>query len=160
MSSLESAIIAGGILPEIAGIAVAEADRAGLPLAIGCVVLMKESSGGQNVYGHDAVDCGPVGGPVTEENYREYLANRDSCGCQGVGPVQLTYWAIQDLADELGGCWRPEINIRVGFEMLAGYLREGSVQDAFSRYNTGQPGDSPYAKDAMDLLPEWEAIVG
>lgn len=75
-------------------------------------MLMKESGGGRNVYGHDAVQCGPVGGTVTEDNYREYLRNRAQCGSQGVGPTQLTYYTLQDRADQLGGCWRPEINIR------------------------------------------------
>lgn len=54
----------------------------------------------------------------TEANYREYVRNRTQCGMQGVGPTQLTYYTFQDRADQLGGCWRPEINIRVGFESL------------------------------------------
>ncbi|SHG23428.1 hypothetical protein [Streptoalloteichus hindustanus] len=159
MTTKEAAIIGGGILPEVAGIAVAEAKRAQLSLAVGCVMLMKESGGGRNVYGHDKVRCGPVGGSVTEENYRDYLRNRSRCGAQGVGPAQLTYPGIQDRADQLGGCWRPDINIRVGFEILADYVRTSGVRDAFSRYNTGKPGDTPYARDAMSKLPHWERIV-
>jgi hypothetical protein len=156
---LEAAIIESGILPEVAGIAVAEAERTGLPLAVGCVMLMKESSGGRNVYGQDPVRCSPRGGAVTESNYRDYLRNRAQCGNQGVGPTQLTYPGYQDRADREGGCWRPEANIRVGFGILSDYVRTGSIRDAFSRYNTGRPGDSPYARDAMSRLPYWEQVI-
>jgi hypothetical protein len=156
---LEAAITASGILPERAGVVVAEAKRTGLPLAVGCVMLMKESSGGHNVYGNDGVKCGPRRGTVTEANYHEYKKNRARCGMQGVGPTQLTHYSFQDRADELGGCWRPEVNLRVGFETLAGYVRAGSVRDAFSRYNTGKAGDSPYARDAMNRLPHWEQVI-
>lgn len=160
MTTLEAAIIAGGILPERAAVVIAEAKRTGLPLAVGCVMLMKESGGGKNVYGHDRVKCGPVGGNVTEANYRAYLRDRKRCGNQGVGPTQLTWPGFQDRADARGGCWRPEVNIAVGFEILAGYVKTGSVRDAFSRYNTGRPGDTPYSRSAMSLLPRWEAITG
>lgn len=159
ITRLEAAIIAAGILPERASVVIAEAERAGLSLAVGCVMLMKESGGGRNVYGHDRVKCGPVGGTVTEANYRDYLSNRTLCGMQGVGPSQLTYYIYQDLADQYGGCWRPEVNIRVGFEILADYVSSGSVRDAFSRYNTGKPGDTPYARDAMSRLPHWEQVT-
>ena len=42
---------------------------------------------------------------------------------QGVGPCQLTWWELQDAADAQGGCWRPEINMRVGFGHLAALVK-------------------------------------
>jgi len=163
--NLREAIIGGGILPERADVVIREAQRTGLPLAIGCVMLMKESGGGKSVWGHDKTkvpdDVLPYrkGGPVTEQNYRAYLARRGQIGNQGVGPTQLTYPGFQDEADRRGGCWRPEVNIAYGFEILAGYVKSGSVRDAFSRYNTGRPGDTAYGRDAMVRLPKWDAIV-
>ena len=105
-----------------------EARRAGLPVALACAVLEKET-GFRNVFGHDAVR-NPVKSPpggllaVTEDNYRQYLAHRNrGLGNQGVGPMQLTSPSLQDRADQLGGCWQPGPNIRVGLEFLAGNIR-------------------------------------
>ncbi len=156
---------------------VAEAERTGLPLAVGCVMLMLETSGGHNVFGHDRTplpdDRLPYrkGGPVTEATYRAYKEMRGPDGKgpggrQGVGPTQLTWHTLQDRADALGGCWIPEINIRIGFETLAGHVRRHGVRDAFALYNTGDtyvpgpPGKPNYAEKAMDRLPHWESVVG
>ncbi|MGH3875066.1 MAG: hypothetical protein ACRDSR_26815 [Pseudonocardiaceae bacterium] len=87
------------------------------------------------------------------EDVHDLLAGDALAGAHGLGR------AYQDRADEYGGCWRPEINIRVGFEILAGHVSSGSVRDAFSYYNTGKPGDGPYARDAMRRLPRWEQVV-
>jgi len=161
----ESAISAAGVLPDLAAAVVREARRTGLPLAVACVMLEKESAGGRNVWGHDKTKCPDdtlpyrKGGSVTEQNYRAYLSVRTRCGMQGVGPTQLTYYTFQDMADKRGGCWRPEVNIAIGFEILAGYVKSDGVRDAFSRYNTGRPGDTPYGRDAMKRLPRWEQVV-
>lgn len=119
-----------------------------------------ESSGGLNVFGAPK-NCGPPrGSEVTEARYRSYLAARGVCGSQGVGPLQLTWPALQDRADAAGGCWRPEINVRIGLELFAGHLRRtGSAQDSYSLYNTGKPGSSPYATKAMGLLPGWQRLI-
>src|SRR5919206_5294985 len=87
---------AGGIVhPRIT---VAEAQRAGLRLPIACAMLEKESSGGHNVFGHDPTIF--VGaGQVTREKYRAYKKQRGpegKGGMQGVGPMQLTWYSIQD----------------------------------------------------------------
>ena len=107
---------------------VREARRSGLPVALACAVLEKET-GFRNVFGHDAVR-NPVKSPpggllaVTEDNYRQYLGHRrQGLGNQGVGPMQLTSPSLQDRADQLGGCWQPGPNIRVGLEFLAGNIR-------------------------------------
>lgn len=58
-------------------------------------------------------------------------------GQQGVGPMQLTHWSLQDEADREGGCWVPAPNVRVGCRHLVRLARQGaSLRDTLSRYNT------------------------
>jgi hypothetical protein len=109
-------------------VVVREARRVRLPVALACAVVEKET-GFRNVFGHDAVR-NPVKSPpgglltVTRENYAQYLHHRrQGLGNQGVGPMQLTSPGLQDRADQLGGCWQPGPNIRVGLEFLAGNIR-------------------------------------
>ncbi len=71
----------------------------------------------------------------------------------------MTYYSFQDQADAIGGCDDPRINCRVGFEILAGYLRGGSVRDALSRYNTGKLGDTPYSRKALPMVELWRRII-
>lgn len=172
MSQLAGAALVGALrngdgtrrilIPEIA---IEEAQRVGCQLEVACAMLTMESGGGRNVFGHDKQKCPDhqlpyiKGGPVTESTYRAYRSKRDLCGAQGVGPTQLTYPAFQDRADAQRGCWRPEVNCRVGFGVLAGYLRTGSVRDALSRYNTGRPGESPYATKALPQVDAWRRII-
>lgn len=140
-------------------IAVVESARVGVPLIHTLTLLDKETAGGKNVFGHDAVKCGPSGGDVTEVSYQSYLKTRDSCGFQGVGPLQLTYGPIQDKADLMGGCWRPEINVRVGLQVFLGFLVNNSVRDAYSLWNTGKAGSTPYATDALVLVDSWQRLL-
>ncbi len=159
MTNLEGAIVAGGILPERASVVIAEARRTGLPLAMACVMLMKESGGGHNVYGHDKGTCFSVPGKtvyVTRENYQEYKACVDRGGKRnGVGPTQLTWHGYQTEADRRGGCWDPRINLAVGFETLAGHHKKYGTREAFKRYN----GKPIYADQAMAMLPRWEQTI-
>ena len=100
---------------------VREAKRVGLPLELACALLEKESSGGRNIYGHDPTIFAGAG-KVTRANYADYKRRRIASGnklMQGVGPCQLTWWELQDAADADGGCWHPEVNMRVGFRHLA-----------------------------------------
>lgn len=147
---------------------VALAARAGLELAVAAAMLQKESGGGRNVWGADNVPTGGAytkGGPVTEANYRAYLAaiTAGRAGRNGVGPTQLTYSGFQTLADKRGGCWRWEVNIGVGFEILAGYMRGGDVRDAGARYNGGKPYASSvaaakrYGDDLLARTNAWRA---
>src|SRR5687767_15700043 len=103
---------------------VEEAKRAGLRLPLACALLEKESGKGRNVFGHDPTIF--VGaGEVTRAKYREYKKRRVASGnrqMQGVGPCQLTWWEFQDAADREGGCWRPEVNMRVAFRHLVALI--------------------------------------
>ena len=97
---------------------------------------------------------------MTEESYRAYLRDRDRCGAQGVGALQLTWIPLQQKADELGGCWRPEINVQVGLELFQGHLvKMVDPARAFSMFNTGRPDPSPYATKAVTLLPGWQRVI-
>lgn len=126
------------------------ADAAGLSYAAAGVVLMKESGGGRNVWGHDGVNDGGIytkGSEVDQATYERYRSARSAgrIGSQGVGPVQLTWHGFQDEADRRGGCWNPEISTQVGFESLAGNIRAAGVWHAALTYN----GAASYADDFM-----------
>lgn len=154
----------------IPDIAIAQAKAAGLPLPVACVMLVLETGGGRNVFGHDNVDTGGTyvkGEEVTEAKYKAYRAWRGNGRLgrqQGVGPAQLTYHAFQDEADTLGGCWIPDINCNVGFRSLAANLkRNGSVRDTLSIYNAGKPAadsakGAAYAAKGLAIYGEWVAI--
>jgi hypothetical protein len=134
--------------------------QVGLPYAAACALLVRESGGGKNEWGHDPtifIGGGDYGQPVTEESYTAYKAERDQTGkMQGVGPCQLTWKGYQDAADALGGCWIPFNNMVIGFGILRGYRDAGlSWHEAWKRYN----GSDAYA-DAMDVLyAEWKQLL-
>jgi hypothetical protein len=145
------------------------AKKAGLGLALACALLDQESGGGRNVYGHDAVDgkiifhgqTGTV--KVTRKNYREYKRFRDATGevppfgrMQGVGPMQLTWFAFQDEADDLGGCWRPAINMRVGFQIVKRNIEaSGSMRTGVRQYNGSGSAAEDYADDVLARREVW-----
>src|SRR3954463_3241050 len=105
----------------------AEARRVGIPLSYALAFLEKESTGrdqdgkqrfGLNLFGSDPVRNPEHGGFVTPKRYRNYVDHRKrGYGMQGVGPLQLTWWEFQDMADHEGGCWHPRFNMRVGFAL-------------------------------------------
>lgn len=124
------------------------ADQAALSYAAAGVVLMKETGGGRNVWGHDGVNTGGIytkGAEVDMATYQRYRSARNAgqIGSQGVGPVQLTWHGFQDLADSRGGCWKPEVSTLVGFETLGAAIRATDVWHAALKYN----GAAPYADD-------------
>lgn len=136
------------------------AQEVGVPLEYALVLLDMESSGGLHIFGAPKKLCGqPRNTPVTEQSYAAYLARRDECGSQGVSVLQLTWPATQDLADQQGGCWRIEVNLRVGLGIFAGYLMQGGDQSSFSRWNTGKPAPSAYATEAMVRLEMWRRVI-
>ena len=106
--SAVSVLAEGGIIG--AEDVVSIAAIAGLELAAAATLLVKESSGGRNVWGHDAVTVAPntyvKGGPVTQSNYTAYRAavNAGHAGRQGCGPTQLTFGGGAD--DIAAAVWR------------------------------------------------------
>jgi soluble lytic murein transglycosylase-like protein len=130
-----------------------EARRAGIPFAVLCAVLEQESGGGHNVFGHDHVRNPVKGGKVTKARYLKYKRYRkQGLGMQGVGPMQLTYYGYQDLADNMGGCWKPKYNIRVGANKLAKDIRRYGLYGALKAYN----GSDAYAHQVMGRVKNWE----
>jgi peptidoglycan hydrolase-like protein with peptidoglycan-binding domain len=148
---------AGGILnPRMV---LAEAKRAGLRLDYACAMLMKESNGGQNVFGHD-VSIFSGAGPVTRAKYLEYKRQRMATGkMQGVGPAQLTWYTLQDRADAQGGCWKPRINMRVGFKHLADNIRANGEADGARAYNGSGPAAVKYSQDLLAKAARWREVL-
>jgi hypothetical protein len=138
------------------------ARKARLPVAAACAFLEQESSKGQNVFGHDPTIF--VGrGPVTEAKYREYKKQRGpegKGGMQGVGPMQLTFFTLQDAADDLGGCWKPLHNMTVGFEHAAGLIRRQGLRPGIKAYNGSGPAADRYAEHVLSLIRKWEQVLG
>ena len=129
--------------------------KAGLPVALGCSVLTQETGGGVNEYGHDPTIF--VGaGTVTQTNYHAYLALRNRTKkAQGVGPVQLTYPGYQDAADRAGGCWRPLINMQIGFGVLADHIRRDGLTAGVAAYNGSGPAATAYANAVIGRAAEY-----
>ncbi len=159
---------AGGILsPKMV---VAEAARAGLRLEVAAALLEKESAGGHNVFGHDRdrnhvyifpARDGTV--KVTKELYLEYKRKRIASNnklMQGVGPCQLTWWEFQDDADAEGGCWRPQINMRIGFRRMASLMKAHGDSLGAERYNGSGPNAVKYSKDLLERVAAWKARLG
>lgn len=173
-SGLEPALTAAGI--GYARIVIEACLAENVPVECVCVLLVKETGGGQAIWGHDQTPPDAVlpyvkGGPVTPENYAAYKAGIAAglWGRQGVGPMQLTHYSLQDEADAEGGCWNPETNIRVGVRQFGRLLATSdSLRTAFRRYNAGGPATAnpdpegpgeAYATDATTRLPYWQQIV-
>lgn len=157
-------LTAGGILRATEVVELAAA--AGLDLAAAAVVLLKESGGGRNVWGHDGVIVAPntyiKGAEVTEQAYRAYLqaVNAGRAGRQGCGPLQLTWSGYQAQADTLGGCWDWRNNVTVGFQALAQHIRNSGLHDGFADYNGSGPAAERYADDAMARYDVWRVRLG
>lgn len=135
------------------------AKRQGLDLALACAIVMRETSGGKNVFGHDPTIC--IGwGTVTKKKYHSYLNMRNRTGkLQGVGSCQLTSRSLQDEADKLGGCWKPYWNMIVGFHYLAGLVHKYGLHDGVMHYNGSGPAAEVYANSIMRSRHSWKLIL-
>lgn len=130
-----------------------EAKRAGIPVSLG-FALVEQESGFRNVFGHDPTIF--VGaGTVTKTKYLAYKRARGHTRMQGVGPCQLTWWATQDAADRLGGCWKPTYNIRVGFSTLAANIRAHGYVKGCERYNGTGPAAVAYSRSLRGRAVKW-----
>jgi hypothetical protein len=146
---------AGGIVKPAETLSVAR--EVGLALPFACALLEQESSGGHNVFGHDNVRNPIKGGEVTKDRYLEYKRYRQlGLGSNGVGPTQLTWFGFQDRADQLGGCWVYDVNLRVGFGVLRAQIHQSGVYRGYWNYN----GQEAYAKQVMPRVQKWQALLG
>lgn len=147
--------------PEVVELATAT----GLELAVAAAMLMRESGGGVNEWGHDQVATDGIyvmGAPVTREVYLQY---REALGlkqikAQGCGPTQLTSPDLQAAADRAGGCWLWEANIRVGFSHLAGLIRSNGLADGLRAYNGSGPWAIQYRDEMLQAITLWRARLG
>jgi hypothetical protein len=157
-------------------------NMAGIPFWVMCAFLEQESGGGRNVYGGDVfADGSPKPfykhGAVTKENYEAYKKERNlgilyasrwpqmGYRSQGVGPMQLTFWAFQDEADDLGGCWDAKVNMFVGARILNGYYQDAVIrkivgeiprwQYAALRYN----GKQEYVDSITPKFIRWKDLM-
>jgi hypothetical protein len=161
---------AHGILANPA-VVIEEAHAEGVPLELACALLMQETGGGRNEWGHDPTIF--VGGydahrgvhygeTVTEDAYKAYLAQRGKTGrggMQGVGPVQLTYYSYQDEADAEGGCWQSRFNMRIGFRHLAANVKRYGLRAGVAAYNGSGPAAQRYANSVLALAEQWKHIL-
>jgi hypothetical protein len=137
---------------------VREARRAGITVPLACALVEQETGSCRNVYGHDPVaNRAPKGGKVTRHNYKNvYLPDRRrGLGMQGVGPLQLTWYATQDRADQLGGCWKVSVNLRVGFATLASLIKAYGYRNGIKRYNGSGPAADAYAASVIARHKKW-----
>lgn len=137
------------------------ASIAKLDLPFLCAVLMMETSGGLNIYGHDPTIFAGAGA-VTKANYAAYKHLRDATGeVQGVGPCQLTSLSLQAEADTAGGCWEPEHNIGVGAHFLSElvFTHGGGLQAAATAYNGSGPAAEAYGVRVMALREHFAAAL-
>lgn len=157
----------GGIVhPDIT---LQEAARAGITLSLACALLGQESAGGRNVWGGDNAPNGGTSGlrwkTVTENRYKQYKRARGpkgEGGRQGAGPCQLTWHTFQDRADELGGCWNPECNMRVGFTDLKAMIDRHGLAEGLEHYNTGSTTTAKgaaYSRSVRLKAERWHDIL-
>lgn len=123
-----------------------EADKAGVSISL-ALALCEQETGFRNVFGHDPTIF--VGaGTVTKKKYRAYKRQRGPRGhggMQGVGVAQLTYYAFQDQADALGGCWRIRPQLRVAFGIVRDLIDDFGEAGIW-RYN-GAPAYGPQVEE-------------
>ena len=153
-----------------------------VPFYVVCAFLMQETNGGNNIYGHDVRLVGTTKvpqpfyghGEVTQTNYAIYKGERDRLlkepgygyrRSQGVGPMQLTYWSIQDEADAAGGCWQPWVNITTGIKIIKSYYDTArqlgkSDKDAWHYAALKWNGKESYAVAMDALFAKWKPLVG
>ena len=132
-----------------------------LPFYVACAYLEQETNGGDNVFGSDSGKPGLIRGEdlvratgnkdVTLDRYRIYRMQRDFLGMQGVGPLQLTWWELQDEADLLGGCWDPIINTEVGLKLIREYKNTRTWDEVALRWNGGEK----YVIHNRELRDKW-----
>jgi hypothetical protein len=149
-----------GVPPGWSSLVIEAAVKAKIPRSRGLALIQTES-GFANVFGHDPTIFGGAG-HVTEVNYHAYKRERGPHGrggMQGVGPAQLTYWSIQDEADRRGGCWRPEVNMRVAFDHLRDLCRTHGVPQGLALYNGQGEAARRYSLTVRRRERQWKRVL-
>jgi len=140
----------------------AAAREAAVPPSLAASMLIQESGGGTNVFGHDPTIFAGAG-EVTKEKYLAYKKQRGpkgEGGMQGVGPLQLTFYTVQDEADGRGGCWKPYVNMLVGFEHLAANIRRSGMHAGVKAYNGSGDAAEKYANTVVPRAETFKQVLG
>jgi hypothetical protein len=142
----------------------------GLPLSLAASVLIQESGGGVNEWGHDRGPDGQIIYPgiegrllVTRANVAAYLKHRGpggEGGMQGCGVTQLTWYAFQDEATRRGGLWRPLVQMQVGFTDLAAGVRRSGLYAGVAAYNGTGAAAEAYARAVVERAGRIAAACG
>jgi hypothetical protein len=138
------------------------AHKAAIPPSLAASVLMQETSGGANIFGHDTTIFAGAG-EVTKSKYLAYKKQRGpkgEGGMQGVGPLQLTFFTLQDEADERGGCWKPYVNMLVGYEHLAANIRRGGMHEGVKAYNGSGEKAEKYVNAVLPRADQFKQVLG
>ena len=141
-----------------------EARLAGITPSLALALRQQESGiqGDGNVFGHDPTIFAGAG-KVTKAKYLAYKKKRGSHGqggMQGVGPLQLTYYAFQDEADKMGGCWKPANNYRVGYRLLASLIHKHGERKGLAVYNGGEASPNyHYADSVLGFKRRWHRVL-
>jgi hypothetical protein len=172
---IEAARANGILYPELAW---SVSREVGVPFWVVCAFLEQESGGGRNIYGHDVDALGNPRpfwghGQVTKENYEAYKKERDlgvtredrfpklGRRNQGVGPMQLTYWSLQDRADANGGCWDWYANVLTGVQIVKEYYDASKStgitkwRDAAVKYSAKET----YGDEMVVMFKKWQGII-
>ena len=134
-----------------------EARREGIAYDLAYALVEQETTTGRNVFGHDPTIFAGAG-RVTKSKYLRYRFARRGSGnklMQGVGLTQLTWWAFQDEADQMGGCWKPRIQVRLAFRHLRRLIRAHGTPDALRAYNGSGPAAVAYSKSVQKRRAAW-----
>jgi hypothetical protein len=133
-----------------------------------CCALVEQESEGENIFEQTAP--APYGGQDVTPALVQSMVNRPgyksgNAQMWGVGLTQLTYYTIVLQANALpGGAASPFNQCKVGFDLLAGYLRQygGDVARALAAYNAG-PGNigagMTYAKQVIARRDKWQKMI-
>jgi hypothetical protein len=149
---------------------IAASRKTGAPVALLCAIAHHETTF-RNIYGRDrGRRPNPVRSPdppkalvVTRENYRRYLKARNSgFDANGVGVMQLTSHSYQDRADKLGGCWRPDVNILVGAQVILEKIQSqgGNLRQGIRAYNGEGEAAEKYADNVLHTMRLWQQRLG
>ncbi len=148
------------------------AAKAHIVITLAVALLSQESGGGRSEWGHDqtifiggydAAHRKHWGSIVTKAAYLAYKAERGPTGqggMQGVGPMQLTWYGYQDLADKLGGAWRPLPNMIVGFRVVLANIRASGLRAGVAAYNGSGAAAAAYAQNVLAYERKWARILG
>lgn len=130
----------------------------GVNFSVVCTSLLMESWGGKNVWGGDpggdALPSQWFEHPVTPSEWNVYWANvKRGLTTNGCGGMQLTSEGLQQSANNLGGCWLPGPNFKVGAIFMRQLLAEvgDNVERAYQDYNGSGSAAIRYGQNAAAL---------